>query len=219
MDVFDIIGPVMIGPSSSHTAGAVRIGKMVRGLLGEEPKDVIVKLHGSFAHTYRGHGTDKAIIAGLMDMSPDDLRIRDSLKLANELGICYRIETVDIKDAHPNTALIEAKGISGNEIKVMGASIGGGNIVIKQINGLEVEFSGQYNTLIILHNDAPGTIGAVTNLLGSFDINIAQMRDFRTHRGGIAIMVLETDQQVSEELKSLIDRMPRVINVRKIIPV
>lgn len=218
MNVFDIIGPIMVGPSSSHTAGAVKIGRIVRALLGEEPKDVVVKFHGSFAHTYEGHGTDKAIIAGLLDMAPDDLHIRDSLKLAGKSNVSYRFEAVDIKDAHPNTVLVEAVGISGNEVKVLGSSTGGGNIVIKNINGLGVEFTGQYNTLLILHKDAPGTIAAVTNILAYNEINIAQMKVFRAHRGGEAMMVIETDQQISEELKSVIAHLPRIINVRSIVP-
>lgn len=219
MNVFDIVGPIMVGPSSSHTAGAVKIGRIARELLGEEPRDVTVKFHGSFASTYKGHGTDRAIIAGLMAMTPDDLQVRNSLELVEKAGFNFKFETAEIKNSHPNTVLIEVTGISGKEVKIIGSSIGGGNIVIKHINGLDVEFTGQYNTLIILHKDTPGMIAAVTHLLGHSGINIAQMKVFRAHRGGNAIMVIETDQQVSEEIKTMIGYLPSIINVRKIVPV
>lgn len=220
MNVFDIVGPVMVGPSSSHTAGAVRIGRIVRKLLGEELNNVLIMLHGSFARTYKGHGTDKAILAGLMEMDTDDLRIRDSLMIANRKGINFRFEVIDLKDAHPNTVLIEATGASGKTVKVMGSSIGGGNILINQINGLDVEFTGQYNTLIIRHEDIPGSIAAVTNILGNDkEINIAYMKVYRTTRGGDAIMVIETDQQISNILKESVNTLPMVYSVTSIEPI
>lgn len=212
MNVFEIIGPVMVGPSSSHTAGAVKIGRVVRELLGEEPVEVDVKLHGSFAKTYKGHGTDKAIIAGLMGMTPDDERIRKSMALAQSSGMVYRFETAEIKDAHPNTASITAIGKSGKKVTVQGASVGGGNILVEKINGLNVEFTGQYNTLVIKHRDTPGAIAAVTNLLAYNDINIANMKVYRSFRGGDAFMVIETDQQVGSELIVLIGKLPKVIS-------
>lgn len=220
MNVFDIVGPVMVGPSSSHTAGAVRIGRIVRKLLGDEPSNVLIMLHGSFARTYRGHGTDKAILAGLMDMATDDMRIRDSLTIANNKAISFRFEVIDLKDAHPNTVLIEATGASGKTVKVMGSSIGGGNILITQINGLDVEFSGQYNTLIIRHKDVPGSVAAVTNILGNDkEINIAYMKVYRTKRGGDSIMVIETDQQISSILKEYVNTLPMVYSVTSIEPI
>lgn len=212
MNVFEIIGPVMVGPSSSHTAGAVKIGRVVRELLGEEPAEVDVKLHGSFAKTYKGHGTDRAIIAGLMGMDPDDERIRKSMVLAKSSGMVYRFETVEIKDAHPNTASITATGKSGKQVTVQGASVGGGNILVEKINGLNVEFTGQYNTLVIKHRDTPGAVAAVTNLLAYNDINIANMKVYRSFRGGDAFMVIETDQQVDSELIVLIGKLPKVIS-------
>lgn len=219
MNVFDIIGPVMVGPSSSHTAGAVKIGKIVRGLLGEQPVDVVIELHGSFARTYKGHGTDKAIIAGLMGMSPDDGRIRESMELAQKSGMKYTFETVMLKEAHPNTALITATAQTGNKVIVQGASVGGGNIVINKINGMDVEFTGQYNTLIISHHDTPGAIAAVTNLLAYSDINIANMKVYRSYLGGDAIMIIETDQEVSRELEELIGRLPKINNATLIKPI
>jgi L-serine dehydratase len=196
MNVFDIIGPVIIGPSSSHTAGAVRIGKVTRRLLDEEVVKAVIQLHGSFADTYKGHGTDNALIGGLMGFSTDDERIRNSKELAKKAGLVYRLETVSLQEAHPNTAVIEAEGRSGRKVAVMGASVGGGNIVIQKINGINVEFDGQYHSLIVNHMDKPGVIAFVTGRVGQSQINIAGMRDYRSSRGGEAIMVIETDQEV-----------------------
>lgn len=219
MTVFDIIGPVMVGPSSSHTAGAVRIGRVGWKLLECEPVDIVIKFHGSFAGTYKGHGTDRAIIAGLMGMLPDDSRIRDSLKIADEKGIRYHFETIEFKDAHPNTAVIEILSRSGKKVSLLGSSIGGGNIIIRQINGMDVEFSGQYHTLIIHHKDAPGVIAAVTDILSGSRINIAQMKVFRSRRGGDAIMIIETDQPMDMKLGDKINKLVRIIDVSIIEPV
>ncbi len=219
MDVFDIMGPVMIGPSSSHTAGAVRMGRAARELLGERPVDVLIKLHGSFACTYKGHGTDKGLIAGLMGMSADNESIKDSLAIAADSGMRFRFETTDIKDAHPNSAVIEAAGQSGRKVSVLGASTGGGNIRIDRINGLEVKAAVNYNTLVVTHRDAPGMIAAVTGILACNAINIAQMRVYRSARGGEAIMVIETDERINEPVTADINRLPRVTDVRTITPV
>lgn len=210
MNIFDIIGPVMIGPSSSHTAGATKIGRVTRALLGQMPVNVVVKFHGSFAKTYKGHGTDKAIIAGLMDMLPDDERIRDSLQLAQKANIQYTFEEVNLEDAHPNTVLIVATAKDGTTVTVEGASVGGGNIMINKIDGLGVEFTGNYNTLIIYHDDAPGAIAAVSNLLAHGNINIASMKVYRSYRGGDAIMIIEMDQAVNTQLNLLIRNLPGI---------
>lgn len=213
MNVFDIIGPVMVGPSSSHTAGAVKIGRIVRELLGEQPVDVVIELHGSFARTFKGHGTDKAIIAGLMGMLPDDGQIRDSLELAQQAGMKYRFKAVTLKDAHPNTAYITAVSQNAQSISLQGASVGGGNIIIKKVNGIIVDFTGQNNTLIISHNDTAGVIAEVTNLLSNNSINIANMKDYRSYRGGEAMMVIETDQEVGRELETSIGLLSNIKNV------
>jgi L-serine dehydratase len=218
MNVFDIIGPVMVGPSSSHTAGAVRIGRIVGELLDEQPVDVVIGLHGSFARTYKGHGTDKAIIAGLMRMYPDDGRIRNSMELARKAGMEYRFEGVFLKDAHPNTAIIIAVGRTGKKITVQGSSVGGGRIIITKINDMDVEFAGEYNTLIISHKDTPGVVAAATDLLARRDINIANMKVYRSYRGGNAMMIIETDQKVSREQKVLIGCLPEIISVTLIEP-
>ena len=193
MHVFDIIGPVMIGPSSSHTAGAARIGRVARRLLGEAPVSADVGLYGSFASTYRGHGTDRAIAAGLQDMGVDDARIRDALLLAEEAGIRIEFHPVDLKEAHPNTAVIRAEGPT-RSVTVEAASVGGGSIRVKKLNGLPVEFSGDANTIVIRHRDEPGVIAQVSGLLAGQGVNIATMQVFRSGFRGDAVMVLEVDE-------------------------
>jgi L-serine dehydratase len=207
MNVFDIIGPIMVGPSSSHTAGAVRIGRIARALLNEEPCKVQITFHGSFARTYKGHGTDKAILGGLLGMRPDDRRIKDSLELAKQMGMSYCFKTADLGDVHPNTVLISTMGSSREKLEVLGSSVGGGNVLIRRVNGLEVDFTGANNTLLVFHRDTPGAVAAVTQLLAREGINIAQMKVFRFYRGGNAVMVIETDQSVqyglTESIKEL----------------
>jgi len=214
MNVFDIIGPIMIGPSSSHTAGAVRIGKVVRTLLGEEPIKAHILFHGSFARTYKGHGTDRAVIGGLLGFETDDLRIRDSLDLAKEAGLEYNIEVGDLGEVHPNTVQIKAEGKSGKNITVIASSIGGGNIVVKEIDSLHVDFTGESHTIVITHRDAPGAVASVTSLLAVYKINIGQMKVYRTRRGGNAIMVIETDQ---EPIMEVVDKLGRLECVYKVV--
>ncbi len=197
MHVFDIIGPVMIGPSSSHTAGAARIGRVARRLLGEAPLKADVGFYGSFASTYRGHGTDRAIAAGLQDMGVDDARIRDALGLAKEAGLSIAFRPVDLKDAHPNTAVIYAEG-STRSITVEAASVGGGSIRVRRLNGLQVEFTGEANTIVIRHRDEPGVIAQVSGLLAGQGINIATMQVFRSGVRGDAVMVIEVDELPGE---------------------
>ncbi|RCX09572.1 L-serine dehydratase [Anaerobacterium chartisolvens] len=213
MNIFDIIGPVMIGPSSSHTAGAVRLAGVARLLLGERVKSAYIKLHGSFAETYKGHGTDKAIIGGLMGYLPDDPRIRESIELAEQEGMTFSIETASLGDVHPNTALISVEGVSGKKASILGSSIGGGNIVIKQIDGMSVEFTGQYNSLIVEYTDRPRMVAMITSIIGDSDINIANMKVYRSARGGKAIMTIEIDQEIPEELVNIIRRQRDVFNV------
>lgn len=199
VNVFDMIGPVMIGPSSSHTAGAVKIGRMARQLFGEQPQSAQITLYGSFAQTGRGHGTDKAIVAGLLNYSFDDERIRDSFRFAKECGLSVAFQNSELKNTHPNTATILLKK-DDKALSLTGASIGGGSIRIRNINGFEVDFSGSYNTLLILHRDTPGAIASVTGLLAQNAVNIANMKMYRTHRGGDAMMIIETDQEISPDL-------------------
>jgi L-serine dehydratase len=202
--LFDIAGPIMVGPSSSHTAGAVRLGAMARIILGEPPAKALIKLHGSFAQTYRGHGTDKALVGGLLGFAPDDERIRDALGLAAGHGLQYTFATVDLPDVHPNTAVLELTGVSGQTRKVTGASVGGGNILVTNIDGYPVRVSGQYHTLITIHADKPGVIAVVTRELAQAGVNIAFMQVSRNERGAEALMVIEADEPIPAEVVPLV---------------
>lgn len=217
--VFDIIGPIMIGPSSSHTAGAVRIGLMARKILGEEPDEVTISFHGSFAQTYRGHGTDKAILAGIMGLNADDDRIRRAIELAHETGLKYQINTIDLGNAHPNTAVIYLIGKHGRMTRVTGASIGGGNILITNIDGYEVELTGQYPTLISIHQDKPGLITNVTNVLAQYKMNVAFMRVSRKARGAEALMIIEVDEQMTDDVLEQINLVRGVTHCFSIPPI
>lgn len=210
MNVFDILGPVMIGPSSSHTAGAVRLGRVALALLGRTPASARIQLHGSFAKTYKGHGTDKAIIAGVLGFAPDDERIRFSPELAQKQGLKVEIETVELADSHPNTALITLTAEDGSCVSVQGASIGGGSILVNQVNGMAVQLTGQYTSLIVQHRDAPGTIAAVTELLAAHDANICNFRLARQKKGGIAVMTIDTDGELDEQINERIQQLPNV---------
>lgn len=198
--VFDIVGPVMIGPSSSHTAGAVRLGLMARKILGEVAVKAEINLHGSFARTYRGHGTDKALVAGILGFAPEDERIREALSIAREQGLVFSFQPVNLEDAHPNTAVIFLTGKSGRSVRVLGASVGGGNIVISNIDGYQVELTGQYPALITVHRDCPGVITKVTQILAAAAVNIAFMRVSRQNRGETAMMIMELDEQPVPEV-------------------
>ncbi len=197
MNVFDIIGPVMIGPSSSHTAGAVRLGRVAHKLLGTDAVRAYIELTGSFAQTYRGHGTDKALVAGIMGMDSDDERIRRSLELARERGLEVTFHETNIPNAHPNTARITLTGKGGENVVVQGASVGGGNILVTAINGMAVSFTGQYNTVLVRHLDKPGAIAAVTQFMAGSGMNIGNFRLSREHKGGEALMTIEVDGDVS----------------------
>lgn len=210
MDVFDIIGPIMIGPSSSHTAGACRIGKYARGIMGEDVRKAEIYFSGSFAKTYRGHGTDKAIVAGLMGMDTDDLRIRNSLELAKEMGMEYTFIPTQIDDAHPNTVLLKITGDSGKCWEVEGASIGGGRISIRRINGTPVDISGDATTLLVYHLDIPGMISDVTKILANHGVNIGRFELRRAVKGGEAVMVIEIDGDMDECLNERILSFPNV---------
>ena len=198
MNIFDILGPVMVGPSSSHTAGAVRIGYAARKLLGEEPARAELLLHGSFAATGRGHGTDRALCAGLLGMTPDDMRIPHSFELAKELGVEVTVGTVELRDAHPNTAVVRLEGRNGRRLKMTAASLGGGRISVRSIDGIVTNFSGALPTLVIANRDEPGCVARVTTTLSQKAVNIATMQLYRSARGDMAVMVIETDQPVSD---------------------
>lgn len=214
MNLFDILGPVMVGPSSSHTAGAVRIGYMVKELLREQPVYAEIYLHGSFATTGKGHGTDRAIIAGLLGMKPDDMRIPYSFEIASKEGLVFQFHTISLKDAHPNSVLIRVKGATGTEIEVEAASIGGGRILIRKLDGIEVNFSAEKPTLIVQNQDTPGHVARVTYMLAEKNVNIATMHLYRgDKRAGYGVMVIETDQPVPEKTVKYLETLDGLIKV------
>lgn len=196
--LFDLIGPQMIGPSSSHTAGAARIGYVASRMAGGCVKKAVVTLYGSFAETGKGHGTDKAVVAGLLGFAPDDDRLRIAPQLAKEWGRDIRVEFSDEEMKHPNTAGIVFENEDGRTIHMIGASIGGSNIEIQSINGMDVSFGCDYPTLLIFHQDRPGVISSVTGVLAEHEINIAFMKVFRNSRWQNACMVIETDGEVED---------------------
>ena len=212
--VFDIIGPVMVGPSSSHTAGAARIGYIARMIAGQQPTHVVFRLHGSFARTYAGHGTDRALLAGVMGMAPDDERIRDAFRLAQEASIAYSFVPDDLGEVHPNTVSVCMTLPDGTVQEIMGSSIGGGKITITQINGMSVEFDGEYTTVITSHRDKPGVISGISSVLSSHQVNIAFMKVFRDHRGEMAHLILETDEDIAIETLDELKHVSNVLDVR-----
>lgn len=207
MDLFDLIGPVMIGPSSSHTAGAARIGLTARMLLGEKVVSAQIGFHGSFAKTYRGHGTDRAIVGGIMGMQVDDLRLRNSLELAAQEGLELTFTMLNIRGAHPNTVRLTVQGVSGRKLTMEAASVGGGNIEVHRLDGMAVSFTGKEHTLIIHHNDVPGQVAAVSGIMAQRHINIGTMAVYRHGAGGDAMMVFELDSELNEDMLDAIRRI------------
>ncbi len=212
--VFDVIGPVMVGPSSSHTAGAVRIGLVAYQLLGEPPTDATILLHGSFAETYQGHGTDRAIVAGLLGLTTDDERIIAAFELAAARGLRFRIERIDLGEGyHMNTAKLRVRG-NETTIDVVGSSIGGGNVVIVEINGFKTDLSGDYNTILIFHHDTHGVAAKVLAALSRFGVNVAFMRLSRKAKGQDAFMAIEVDYTVPAALLQELAAVPEITSVR-----
>lgn len=195
--IFDIIGPVMIGPSSSHTAGAVRLGRLARAVLGEAPQRAEVGLHGSFASTGSGHGTDIALVAGLLGLAPDDLSIRHALELAAEAGLDVSFHTVDLGQTHPNSASFVLTATNGRRVELQGSSLGGGDVVLTRIDAYDVELTGELPLLLVFHLDRPGEVAAVTSILAEEGVNIARMQVSRERRGAGALMLIETDAPVA----------------------
>lgn len=213
IDIFDIIGPIMVGPSSSHTAGAVRIGRMARTLLGEEPVKAAMHLHGSFAETGMGHGTDMALVAGLLGMRSDDYDIPNSFEIAHERGLEFSFDEIDLRDAHPNSVLMELEGAQGAKMSMQACSVGGGRIMVNKIDGVTLNFTGNYNTLIVHNKDERGYISNVTQALTMARVNIANMSFNRNVRGESAIMVIETDEPVPEVILSLLNNLTGIMHI------
>lgn len=213
MRLFDVLGPVMIGPSSSHTAGAVRIGLVARKLLEDTPVHAEIDLHGSFALTGQGHGTDRALVAGLLGMKPDDPRIPDSFLCARESGLRFTFSTIRLRGAHPNTARIRLTGAQGKRLEIIAESVGGGRIRVSAIDGIPTDFSGECNTLIISNHDSPGHVAAVTDALAKRQINIATMQLFRNPETGYAVMILECDQPIPEDIRDALAPIKGIVKI------
>ncbi|MFX1529160.1 MAG: L-serine ammonia-lyase, iron-sulfur-dependent subunit beta [Promethearchaeota archaeon] len=212
--IFDVIGHIMVGPSSSHTAGACQIAYVAQLLFGKKPKTVKIGLHGSFAETFRGHGTDIAILGGLLGFTPEDEKIKNAFEIAKKEGLNYSFELVDLGiDYHPNSVSIEM--IDGSErMNVIGSSIGGGNIIIKEVDGLEAGFGGEPNTLVILNFDKIGALVNIANTLQKFKLNIGSMKISRNLKKKIALTWLEADSVISEDLIDALKKHPEIIWVR-----
>jgi L-serine dehydratase len=207
VSLLDIIGPVMVGPSSSHTAGACRLGLLGRGLVSGTPQKALLELHGSFARTGEGHGTDKALVAGLLGFRPDDDRIRTALQIAEQEGLDYRFEKTTLNDtAHPNTVRMT---LERGDIKaaLTGSSLGAGRVQVNEIDGYPVEVTGNFHTIVLVAEDRKGSIARITSILADHDINIATLRLTRKQKGGDAFMVIECDESpgegVRDELRAL----------------
>lgn len=211
--VFDIMGPIMVGPSSSHTAGAARLGKMARYLCGGEISKVRFLLHGSFAQTYKGHGTDKALLAGIMGINSDDYRLREAFAIAKERGLEYSFVSADLGNVHPNTVCFEITTKDDRCISVTGSSIGGGSVVITNIDNISVYFTGENPILITKHQDTPGVVSHITALLYRHTINIGNMRVNRVENTSTATMYIELDRHVEPELVQEMKQIPNVENV------
>lgn len=213
MSIFDILGPIMVGPSSSHTAGAVKIGYISRQLLGEKVKAAKILLHGSFLATGAGHGTDRALVAGLLGMKEDDIRIPDSFLIAEKENMSVVFDKIHLKNVHPNSVKLELTGVSGRKLEIIASSIGGGQIKICKIDGLEANFSGDYPTLVVHNQDQPGHVTEVTSMLAHKGVNIATMQLYRDHRGGNAVMVIECDQEIPLSAVSWLQRLEGITKV------
>ena len=214
MNLFDILGPVMVGPSSSHTAGAVRIGRIARRLLGEDtPERAEIGLSGSFAATGHGHGTDRAIVAGLLGMQPSDERIAVSFDVARQEGMAFSFSRATLPGEHPNTARLALTGRSGKTLTIVASSLGGGRIMVVEMNGLRANFSGDLPTLIVQNRDQPGHVSEVTSMLAHKGVNIATMQLYRDYPGGNAVMIIETDKAVPPEGIAWLERSEGITRV------
>lgn len=199
VSLFDILGPVMVGPSSSHTAGACRLGLMARAILGDTPERAQIRLHGSFAATGEGHGTHRAIVGGLIGLAPDDLRLREAYAEAEAAGLEWSFAEIELgEEAHPNTVIFEVE--RGEErVRLRGASVGGGRIEVTEIDGFHVALGGDYHTLVVLARDTPGTIATIAGIFAEDRVNLATMRVDRTGRHKDALMTIEIDEPISDQ--------------------
>ncbi|MCK5128290.1 MAG: L-serine ammonia-lyase, iron-sulfur-dependent subunit beta [Clostridiales bacterium] len=212
--IFDVIGPVMIGPSSSHTAGAAKIGYLSTQIFDKQITAVEFYLHGSFAKTYKGHGTDRALLAGIMRIKPDDSKLRKAFEIVQERGIEYNFYKEDLGDVHPNSVRIVLFGIDDTSEQIIGSSVGGGRILISRIGQTDVEVDGDYATLITKHFDKPGVIAKVSTILSAYGINIAFMKVFRQLRGAQASLIVQVDEILKEEILNKIQELDEIQEVK-----
>lgn len=214
ISVFDVLGPNMIGPSSSHTAGAAVIAYLAQKMFNGDVKKVEFTLFGSFAQTYRGHGTDRALVGGIMGFETDDERIRDSFEIAKANGIDFVFKTNTTEtEVHPNTVDIRMENADGDKMCIRGESLGGGKVRISKINGVDVDFSGQYSAVIVIHKDKPGVVAHITKQLSEKDVNIAFMRVFRESKGQTAYTIIESDGELPERLGECLKRNEHIYDV------
>ncbi len=209
MSLLDVIGPVMVGPSSSHTAGACRLALLARHTLIHEPSAATLTLHGSFAKTAKGHGTDLALTAGLMGCYPDDARLPNALELAAAQGLSIAFATKDLGDVHPNTVKMSLSNAE-EEVEVVGSSLGGGSVRVFKVNGFDINFSGAYHTLLLEHEDKPGVIARVARVIADDEVNIATLHCARRKRGGSAMMSVEVDRQLSQYVLDYLTEVPYI---------
>jgi len=213
--VFDILGPVMIGPSSSHTAGAVNIGRVARQIFGGRPASACITLYGSFAATYKGHGTDRALVAGILGYPPDDSRVKEALEIATREGVKVKFELERESPYHPNTVRIVLSG-EGRSSDVVGVSLGGSRIAIREIDGFKVDITGAYNTLLCSYPEQVGMVARVSGILASDNINIAFMTVSRSGKRSKALMVVEVDEEIDEKILSEVASVPGMLAVKYI---
>ena len=219
ISVFDVLGPNMIGPSSSHTAGAAIIAYLAQKMIAPPLRRADFRLYGSFAKTYRGHGTDRALVGGILGFSADDERIRDSFALAKQQGLEFRFIPDETEtDVHPNTVEIRMENAAGRVMTVRGESLGGGKVRIVGINGVKVDFTGEYNALIVVQRDKPGVVAHITKILSDRDVNIAFMRLFREQKGHTAYTIVESDQRLPEGVDALLLENPNITAVMVVQP-
>ena len=217
ISVFDVLGPNMIGPSSSHTAGAARIGFLAQKMIGGNVVRADFTLYGSFAKTYHGHGTDRALLGGIMGFSTDDMRIRNSFEIAQETGLAYTFTPNETEtEIHPNTVDISMTNKNGQTMTIRGESLGGGKVRIVRINGVKVDFTGEYSAIIVVHQDKPGVVAHITKVLSDRGVNIAFMRLFREAKGHTAYTIVESDGKLPEDVT---ENLKDTVNVRDVMVV
>jgi L-serine dehydratase len=213
VSILDVMGPVMVGPSSSHTAGTARLGRVAREILDEDPVEVRFHLHPPLAATYRGHGSDFALAGGSIGLNVDDPRIPEAIRIAEQMGVRIEFTEEDLGEVHPNTVRIEIRG-AGREVEIVGSSIGGGVIEVFQINGFQTRFKGDSPTLLLFYRDRPGVISEVTNIIAGESINIASLYCSRKQRGKDAFMEIDVDSPISSEALERIATLPDVASAR-----